>query len=86
MVAKLGIEALQQCERVGGRAGEADEHFAVVQWADLAGVALEDDVAERHLPVAADGPLPFVPHCQDCRGSTSGHGRLVFVVTRFSGS
>ena len=54
-VLQLGLEALQQGEGVGRRAGEAGQHLAAVQPADLVGVALHDHVAERHLAVAADG-------------------------------
>ena len=37
---ELGLEALEQGEGVGGRAGEAGQHLVVVQAAHLARVAL----------------------------------------------
>ncbi len=54
---QLGFEALEEGEGVGRGAREAREHLAVVQLAHLARRALHDDVAERDLPVAADGDL-----------------------------
>ena len=54
VLVELGLEALEQRERVGGRAREAGEHAVVVQAAHLARGRLDDDVAERHLAVAAE--------------------------------
>ena len=51
---ELRLEALEQRERVGGRPGKAGEHAIVVEPAHLARRGLDDDVAERHLPVAAE--------------------------------
>ena len=55
---ELGLEALEQRERVGGRSGEAREHAVVVQAAHLARRRLDDDVAERDLAVAAELTAP----------------------------
>ena len=51
---ELGLEALEEREGVGGRAGEAGEHLVVMQSAHLARRRLDDDVAERDLAVAAE--------------------------------
>ena len=62
---ELRLEALEQRERVGGAAGEAGEHLVVVEAAHLARVALHDDVAERHLAVAAERDAAAAAHGQD---------------------
>jgi hypothetical protein len=51
---ELGFQALEQGEGVGGRAGKAADHRALGEPAHLLGVALDDRLAERDLPVAAD--------------------------------
>ena len=51
---QLGLEALEQREGVGGGAGEAGQHAAVVQPAHLARVGLHHRLAERDLAVAAE--------------------------------
>ena len=58
---ELGFEALQQGEGVGGGPGEAGDHAAVAaDAADLAGIALDDGLAERDLAVAGhrDAAVP----------------------------
>src|SRR5262249_59373673 len=75
-VLQLGLEPLQEGEGVGRGAGEAAQHLAVVQPADLVGVAFHDDVAQGHLAVAADGDAALVPHRQDGGRSERGHGLL----------
>ena len=65
-ILQLGLEAFQQGEGVGGGAGEAAQDLAVVQPANLVGVAFHDDGPERHLAVAADGDLALMPNGQDC--------------------
>ena len=55
---QLGLEALEQRERVGRGAGETRDDLVVVELAHLAGRALDDDVAQGDLAVAADGHLP----------------------------
>ena len=72
-ILQLRLEALQQGKGVGGGAGEADQHLAVVQPANLVGVALHDDCAERHLAVAADGGFPVFADGQNRRRSHSRH-------------
>ena len=52
---ELGLEALEQRERIGRGAGESREHAFVIQPSHLARRRLDDDVAERDLPVAAQG-------------------------------
>ena len=51
---ELGLEALEQRERIGGGAGEARQHAILIEAADLARGGLDHDVAERHLAVAAE--------------------------------
>ena len=55
---ELPFEAFEQCERIRSSAGEAGEHLVVVELANLAGGALDDDVAQGDLAVAADRHLP----------------------------
>jgi hypothetical protein len=66
---KFGLEALEQGEGIGSGAGKTGQHFAVVELAHLARCALDHDVAERYLAVAADGDLRSVgrvtPHADD---------------------
>src|SRR5690606_5633827 len=62
---ELGLEALLQGERVGGGAGKAGQHLVMVQPADFARCALEDDVAEGDLPIAAYGDLVAAPNADD---------------------
>ena len=52
---ELGLEALEQREGVGGGAGKAGQHLVAVELAHLARAGLDDDVAQRHLAVAAQG-------------------------------
>jgi hypothetical protein len=64
---QLGFEAVEQGEGVGGAAGEAAQHLALVQLAHLARRALHDDVAQRDLAVAAERDLVAAPHADDGR-------------------
>src|SRR5688572_6396599 len=50
---ELALEALKEREGVGRAAREARENLVAVEPANLAGVALHDGVADRHLAVAA---------------------------------
>jgi hypothetical protein len=84
IVFELGLEPFQKREGVGGRPGEADEHVAALHAADLVGVALHDDAAERHLAVAADGDAALVAHGQDGGGAQFGHGQPPFVDLRLA--
>ncbi len=52
---QLGLEALEQREGVRRAAGEAGKDFFTVEPPHLARSALDDDIAERHLAVAAQG-------------------------------
>jgi hypothetical protein len=54
---QLAFEAVEQGEGVGGAAGEAAQHLALVQLAHLARRALHDDIAQRDLAVAAERDL-----------------------------
>ena len=71
---ELGLEALEQRERVGGRAGEAGEHLVVVEPADLARRRLDHDVAERDLAVAAERHGAVAAHGKDGRAVKGFHG------------
>ena len=51
---ELGLQPLEQGESVGGGAGEAADHVALAQPAHLAGIGLDDGLADRDLAVAAD--------------------------------
>ncbi|KAG1479215.1 hypothetical protein G6F53_014259 [Rhizopus delemar] len=51
---RLGFEAFLQRECVGGGAGETGQDLVVVQAADLAGRALDDDVAQGDRAIAAE--------------------------------
>ena len=62
---ELAFEAVEQGEGVGGAAGEAAQHLALVQLAHLAGRALHDDVAQRYLAIAAERDLLAAPYAQD---------------------
>ena len=69
VVFQLGLEAFEQGEGVGGAAGEAGEHAAVGQRANLHGVGLHHRVAEAHLAVAADGDAAVVADGENRRGA-----------------
>ena len=62
---ELGLEPLEEGERVGRGAREAREHAVLVEAAHLAGGGLHDDVAEGHLAVAAHGDLVAAAHAED---------------------
>ena len=62
MFVELRFEALEQRECVGGRAGETCEHSIAVKPAHLAGCCLDDDVAKRHLAIAAERDGRSAPH------------------------
>jgi hypothetical protein len=57
-------------KRVGRGSGEAGQHAAVAELADLYRVVLGDDVAERHLPVAAERNLSVAADAEN--GGRSG--------------
>ena len=62
MLVKLRFEALEQREGVRSAAGEAGEDAILVQAAHLFRAALDDDVAERDLTVAAEGYGAIAPY------------------------
>ena len=64
---ELGLEALEQREGIGRRAGEAGQHLVVVEPAHLARRRLDDDVAERDLAVAAERDDVAAAHADDRR-------------------
>ena len=64
---ELALEALEQREGIRRAAGESREHLVVVEAAHLAGIALHDGVAERHLAVAAHGDGSAAPHGENRR-------------------
>src|SRR5687767_3622395 len=54
VLVELRLEALEERERVGGAAGEAREDALLVEPPHLARAALDYDLTERHLAVAAE--------------------------------
>src|SRR5688572_14174676 len=64
---ELGLEELEQRERVGGAAREPGDDLAVVEATHLACVALHDLVAERDLPVPAHRDAAVAAHADDRR-------------------
>ena len=73
VLVELRLEALEQRERIGGRAGESGQHAILVDAADLARGRLDDDVAERDLAVAAQGDRLAAPHRKDGRAVKGFH-------------
>ena len=65
MLLELGLEALEQRERVCRAAGEASEDAIVVQPAHLACAGFHDDVAEGDLPIAAQRDAVAAAHGQN---------------------
>ncbi len=64
---ELGLEALEQRERVGGAAGKAGEYLVLVQTPHFARARFEHDVAERDLAVAAERDALAAPRRNDGR-------------------
>jgi hypothetical protein len=66
---QLGLKAFEQGEGVGRGTGKAGQHLAVVELTHLARRALDNDIAQRDLAVAANGDLVAVrrlaPHADD---------------------
>ena len=65
---QLRLEAREEREGVGRRAGEAGQDLVVVQPADLLRALLDDGVAEGDLAVAGHDRLAAVPDRQNCCG------------------
>ena len=59
---QLPFEALEEGEGIGGGAGEAGQDLAVIEAADLLGVAFHDGVAEGNLAVAAHDDFAVAAH------------------------
>src|SRR5712692_853998 len=65
MLFQLRLEALEQSERVRRTAGETGEDALVEKTPDLARAGLENDIAESHLSVAAEGDATATAHRHD---------------------
>ena len=55
MLLELALETLEERERIGSPTREAGDDPVMIEAAHLAGIALEDAVAQGHLSVATDG-------------------------------
>ncbi len=64
MLFELGLEALEQREGVCRGTGESRQHAFVIQPAHLPRRGFEHDVAERDLPVPAQGHRAVAAHRQ----------------------
>src|SRR5690606_16846669 len=73
---ELGFEALLQREGVGRGAGEAGQYLVVIQAADFPGGALDDDVAQGDLAVAAQRNAVAAAHADDGGGVKLFHAFL----------
>ena len=67
MLVELGVEPLEQRERVGGGTREARENPIVMQPAHFFRALFDDDVAESDLAVAAHRDLRATPRGDDRR-------------------
>src|SRR5262249_21882075 len=79
---ELGLEPLEQREGVGGRAREPADHVALGEPPHLARIGLDDGLADRDLPVAADRHGAALADRQD-RGAVPGVGRIGGVLHRW---
>src|SRR5688572_29351907 len=66
---QLLLEALEERERVGGRAREAREHLAALEGSDLQRVRFHYRFADAHLTVAAQGDAAVAAHGEDRGGA-----------------
>src|SRR5262249_50654190 len=64
---ELGFEPFEQRKSVGSRPGKAADHGTAAESADLFGIGLDDGLANRYLPVAADGDQPALAAGQNGR-------------------
>src|SRR5260221_11033163 len=62
VLVELLLEALEQREGVGGAAGEASKDAILVQAPHFLRAAFDDDLAERHLAVAAERDARASPY------------------------
>src|SRR5918994_401919 len=67
---ELGLQALEQRERVGGAARESRDDLAAGELAHLARAGLQDRVLQADLAIAADHDLTVLAHRQDRRAVT----------------
>src|SRR5690606_20483174 len=65
------FEAFEQGEGIGGGPGEAGQHLAVIQTADLLGVAFHHGVAQGNLAVAAHDDFAVAAY-----GNDGGQGNI----------
>jgi hypothetical protein len=72
ILVELGLEPFEQREGVGSGAGEACDHVALGETANLAGIGFDDRLAHADLAVAADDDLTALSHHQDGRRMPSG--------------
>ena len=70
----LAFEPLEQGEGVGRRAGEAADHLALGEAADLRALPFTIGLPEAHLAVAADHDAAALADHEDRRGVHAGGG------------
>ncbi len=73
---QLGLETFLQGEGVGRGAGKACQDLIMVEPADLAGRALDDDIAQGDLAVAAQGDVVAAPDTNNGGGVKLFHAVL----------
>src|SRR5690606_41857539 len=61
---QLGVEAFLQSEGVSRGAGKVGQDAVLVETPHLACRALDDDIAQGHLTIAAQGDLVTAPNAQ----------------------
>ena len=69
---ELPLEAGEEGDGVGRRAGEAGEDLPVEEPADLRGAVLDDGRPHRHLPVAPERDASVPPDAEDGRVAEEG--------------
>ena len=77
MLFELGLETLNQREGIGRGACEAGEHLVVMELAHLARRALDDEVAQGDLTVAADRDLPVTVRHAPAHADDGGSVKLI---------
>jgi hypothetical protein len=65
MLFELGLESLEQRERVGSRPGKTGQYLLVIKPAHLARRRLDDDIAQRDLAIAAERDRALAADRQD---------------------
>ena len=66
---QLGLEAAEQGESVGGRAGKSGKNFVLIEAANLLCSMLDDGFAERDLTVAGHDNLVVAADAEDGGGA-----------------